>query len=83
MLLPKIGRPMELGKISSRKKCSCAMAPTLLPLCRLTGIIASTPTWNLSPTQITPGLMVPVVTVPELDVFETGVCNDASTSGIR
>ena len=55
MLLPKIGRPMELGKMSSRKKWICAMAPTLLPLARLTGIIASTPTWNLSPTQITPG----------------------------
>ena len=29
------------------------------------------------------GLMVPVVSVPELAVFPTGVCNDASTNGMR
>src|SRR5215510_15313672 len=29
------------GKMSSRKKCSCPMMPTLVPFCRFTGIIAS------------------------------------------
>jgi hypothetical protein len=40
-LAEKIGLPIELGKISSRKKCSCAITPTCLPLALLTGIIAS------------------------------------------
>src|SRR5665213_241787 len=43
MPLPKIGRPIEFGNISSRKKCNCAMAPTPVPLWWLTGMIASTP----------------------------------------
>ena len=30
-----------------------------------------------------PGLIVPVVTVPDVIVFETGVCNEASTIGIN
>src|SRR5262249_55906263 len=50
MLLAKIGRPMLVGKISSRKKCSCPITPTLVPLCRLTGISASTATWKVLPT---------------------------------
>ena len=41
MLFANIGRPSVFGKISSRKKCNCPMTPTLVPLCRFTGIIAS------------------------------------------
>src|SRR5262249_25895096 len=41
-LSAKIGLPMLFGKMSSRKKCSCPMTPTLVPLWRLTGISAST-----------------------------------------
>src|SRR5665213_2799517 len=40
-LLAKSGRPIELGKISSRKKCTWPMTPTLVPLSRLIGIMAS------------------------------------------
>ena len=41
------------------------------------------PNWNVLPTQMTPGLMVPVVVVPDVSVFATGVCRVASTNGIR
>ena len=36
--------PMVFGNRSSRKKCSCAITPTLFPVCSLIGMIASTPT---------------------------------------
>jgi hypothetical protein len=44
---------------------------------------ASIPTWKVFATQMNPGLIVPVVIVPEVKVFDTGVCKVASTSGIR
>src|SRR4051812_50172300 len=40
------------------------------------------PNWKVLPTQMTPGLIVPVVLVPEVKVFPTGVCRFASTNGI-
>src|SRR5438876_6623724 len=41
---PKSERPTLCGKMSSRKKCNCAITPTLLPVRSLIGMIASTPT---------------------------------------
>src|ERR1700722_5324711 len=38
---PNRGLPIESGKMSSRKKCSSATAPTLWPLAALIGISAS------------------------------------------
>src|SRR5438105_11653799 len=61
LLPPNIGRPRLRGKRSSRKKCSCAITPTLVPVRSLIGTTASKPTWKYFPAQMTPGLTVPVV----------------------
>ena len=49
---------------------------------RLIGTIASSATWKVLPTQITPGLMVPVVPIPVLRLLATGVWKLPSTIGI-
>ena len=58
---PKSGCPTVVSKMSSSYRCNCPRTPTPLPLSRLMGITASKPTWKYPPTQITPGLTVPVV----------------------
>src|SRR6266545_4132137 len=57
---PKIGRPMVVGKMSSRKKWIWPRMPTFLPVRSLTGRMASTAIWKYLPAQMRPGFTVPV-----------------------
>ena len=83
MPLPKIGRPMELGKMSSRKKCNCPMAPTLAAALTVDRDHRLDADLEFVADPDHAGIDGAGGHRAGAQRLLTGVCNDASTSGIR